>query len=127
MNFGVRLPGPFRVGISSKGRVNVGMTAGPFSVSTGYSPAATTPSRPGAVRLAGLLDQHVRQAQSEGWAVTGRNESTAILRRGAITIQLAQAAPGIVEVSQVTSRSSVLIWGLLAVVIFGLCMWARAR
>lgn len=75
MNFGFRLPGPFRVGVSSKGRINVGVTAGPFSVSH------TLAARPGII-LPVTLDQFVAQAQAEGYDVQVTPGTGATIERG---------------------------------------------
>jgi hypothetical protein len=75
VNFGFRLPGPFRVGISSKGRVNVGVTAGPFSVSH------TLGNGSRGLLLPLTLDQFVSQAQSEGYRVQITPNTSATVER----------------------------------------------
>lgn len=44
MSFGFRLPGPFRVGVSSKGRGSLGFSVGPFSASDGIGGGQRTPA-----------------------------------------------------------------------------------
>lgn len=107
MNFGFRLPGPFRVGVSSKGRVNVGMTMGPFSVST--SPASRRSAKPHSVVLRGTtLAAQVEQAVSEGWRITGRDDRTVLLARNGDMLRLHLVDAFVVEVSPVDSRAKVI-------------------
>lgn len=78
MNFGFRLPGPFRVGISSKGRVTVGASLGPFSVSGGVGGQRT----PHGVFFPVTLDQLVEQARAEGFSVVVTPHTSATIERG---------------------------------------------
>lgn len=104
MNFGFRLPGPFRVGISSKGRVNLGVTAGPFSVS-----GAVGGSRPGLV-LPVTLDQFVAQARAEGYSVQVTPGTGATIER---RWQAAQAT--VVPHRGVTVKRVLSTWQIVAI------------
>lgn len=77
MMFGLRLPGPFRVGVSSSGRVNAGVTLGPFSVSgnVGGTPTARGMFFPV------TLHQFVAQAQAEGFSVQVTPGTSATIER----------------------------------------------
>jgi hypothetical protein len=69
MNFGFRLPGPFRVGISSKGRISAGVNLGPFSMSGGIGGSRGGQKTQQGVFYPVTLDQFVAQAQAEGFSV----------------------------------------------------------
>lgn len=80
MNFGVRLPGPFRVGISSKGRLNAGVTVGPFSASGGLGGGHRTAQ---GTLFPVTLEQFIAQAQAEGFKIEGVTPNTsATISRG---------------------------------------------
>lgn len=105
MNFGFRLPGPFRVGVSSKGRVSVGMTAGPFSVSQ------TLGGSRGGLLLPVTLDQFVRQAQAEGFSVQVTPGTSATIERRWLAA-VATAVPG----RGVSVKRTASTWQTLTVV-----------
>ncbi|WFE41969.1 hypothetical protein [Micromonospora sp. WMMD998] len=79
MNFGFRLPGPFRVGVSSKGRVNVGVTVGPLSASGGLGGAGQRTTR--GTFFPVTMPQFVEQARAEGFTVTQYHPSSATIER----------------------------------------------
>ncbi|HEY9415001.1 MAG TPA: hypothetical protein VIQ30_09610, partial [Pseudonocardia sp.] len=85
MNFGVRLPGPFRVGVSSSGRVNAGVTLGPFSASTGIGsgrrPAAGDEFFPIE------LDAAAAELVALGWRLHGYDGRAAHLTQGWRAVQ----------------------------------------
>ena len=122
MNFGFRLPGPFRVGVSSKGRVSVGASLGPFSVST--SSARRSQSKaPQPVLLRGTtLAATVEQAVSEGWRVTGRDDRTVLLARQSDALRLHLVDAFVVEVAPIDSRAKVIGLVLGALLPVALCL-----
>lgn len=119
MNFGVRLPGPFRVGFSDKGRVNVGVTLGPFSASTGISQGASgrQPFHP--ISLDGAMNELV----THGWRLRGHDRRIAHLTKGWRAVQI-EAVRGGVTWRPVTSRRTILTWLFVAVAVVGLCALA---
>jgi hypothetical protein len=107
MNFGVNLPGPFRVGFGRKGRVTLGASMGPFSVST--SAASRRSASPHAVVLRGTtLAIQVDQALAEGWRITGRDDRTVLLARDGDMLRLHAVSPLVVEATPVDSRAKVI-------------------
>lgn len=114
MNFGFRLPGPFRVGISSKGRVNAGVTLGPFSVSGNVGGVRTGK----AVFLPVTLQQLVAQAEAEGFSAQVTPGTSATLERRWLAAR-ATVAPGGVLVKRVWSTWQILtlIGGVMLLVV----------
>lgn len=105
MNFGFRLPGPFRVGVSDSGRVNVGATAGPFSVSTSLSSG-----RPGML-LPLTLDQFVAQARAEGFSVQVTPHTSAHIER-----RWQAATADVVPGRGVTVKRTLSTWTIVAII-----------
>lgn len=106
MNFGFRLPGPFRVGISDKGRVNLGVTAGPFSVSGTVGGGGGR-----GLMLPVTLDQFVAQARAEGYSVQVTPNTGATIER---RWQAAQAT--VVPGRGVAVKRVVSTWQTLAAI-----------
>lgn len=79
MNFGIRLPGPFRVGVSDKGRVTAGVTLGPFSAS---GQLGTGQSAAGGGFIPCTLDEALHAAAQTGWKVRARSQQGATIQRG---------------------------------------------
>lgn len=119
MNFGVRLPGPFRVGISSSGRMNVGVTAGPFSVSTGVGQGR----RPAVERQEVYpidLDGAVVELLKDGWTLTGHDGRTAFFTRGWKAGRV-DAVDGGVTIAPIPSRRALIVKTVIwLAVVFGL-------
>ncbi|MDG4796228.1 hypothetical protein [Micromonospora sp. WMMD1082] len=118
MNFGMRLPGPFRVGINSNGRMNVGATLGPLSVSSGGG----QPRRPQDVFAPVSLDTAVAEMGQAGWRVTGGDERTVFMRGAWRAIRI-DAVPGGVSAAVVTSRRQVVAAVVLVVAVLAWCLW----
>ncbi|WP_435589821.1 hypothetical protein [Micromonospora aurantiaca (nom. illeg.)] len=118
MQFGLRLPGPFRVGVSSRGRANVGVALGPVSVSTGGSRGAAVG---GNVYPIGL-DDAVTQLVAAGWRVTGGDGERVLLARGWRALHV-EAVEGGVTWWPVTSRRTVIAWTLVLLAVLALCLW----
>ena len=107
MFFGVRLPGPFRVGVSSKGKVYGGVTVGPFSASTpigGGSAGAASGHHPIS------LDAAVAELLRDGWKVAGRGDGWTQMRYGWRVAVHIDAVPGGVQWRQVTNSRKVIAW-----------------
>lgn len=115
MRFGVRLPGPFRVGIGRGGRVSVGMTAGPFSASTAIN-QQRRPANPGEAFYPITLDGAVAELVTMGWLPRGHDGRSAILTRGWRAVQV-DAVDGGVTWRRVTSRRSLLAWTVAVIVV----------
>ena len=118
MNFGVRLPGPFRVGMSSSGRVNVGITVGPLSASTSVG----RPPTPGEVFAPVHILDAVAALIDEGWKVKGRGDDWAVVSRGMMTVRL-ETVRGGTAARRLTNPWKVLVWMGLAC---GLLFWFLA-
>ncbi|SIN26297.1 hypothetical protein [Micromonospora cremea] len=108
MNLGFRLPGPFRVGISSKGRVNVGVTVGPFSASGGLGGGQRTNK---GVFFPVALEQFVAQAQAEGFSVQVTPHTSATIERR-WKAGVATVIPG----RGVMLRQTMSTWQILAMI-----------
>lgn len=94
MFFGVRLPGPFRVGVTSSGRVIGGVSAGPFTVSGQL--AAPHRRRRGAVAVVPVdLTDAVYAAREQGWKVTRLGPGGALLRKGLSARYVRQEVAGV--------------------------------
>jgi hypothetical protein len=115
----VNLPGPFRVGISSKGRISAGMNVGPLSVSTGVG-ASARKAGSGVVQAQATLAQAVAEIEAEGWRVVAQDSYAVILRKGRRQLQLRQVAPDVVEASPSTTRTALIVWGIVLVLGFWL-------
>lgn len=118
MNFGVRLPGPFRAGVSSSGRVNAGVTVGPLSASTNLG--GGRPARAGEV----VAPVHILDALADlidaGWKVKGRGEDWAIVGKGMTALRL-DVVHGGTAARRITSTASVVVWLAVAVAIAAVC------
>ncbi|MET7949204.1 hypothetical protein [Micromonospora sp. NPDC005324] len=114
MNFGVRLPGPFRVGISGTGRVSAGVTLGPLSASTGGG-ARRAPA-PNEIFAPLELPAALAELADEGWRVNGQGDGWALVGRRLAALQLETVEGGTVA-RRVTSRRKVLLWVAVAVVV----------
>ena len=116
MNFGVRLPGPFRVGVSSSGHVNAGVTVGPLSASTNLG----RPARPGEV----VAPVHILDALADlvdaGWKVKGRGDDWAIVAKGMTALRLDAVRDG-TAARRITSTRAVVVWLAVAVAIAAVC------
>lgn len=125
MNFGVRLPGPFRVGVSSHGRVHAGVTVGPFSASTGIT-GGRRPADAGEEFYPISLDGAVGELVVLGWRLTGHSGRSAILTQGWRAVQI-EAVPGGVTWRPVTSRrtavTKAVVWMAVAVGLFWFCAY----
>ncbi|OKI47318.1 hypothetical protein [Micromonospora sp. CB01531] len=118
MNFGARLPGPFRVGVSSSGRVNMGATVGPFSVSGG---GGSRPGRADAVHAPVHILDALAELQAAGWKITGRGDDWAIAVKGFTTLRLDAEGDG-TTARRVTSNRKLLLWLTVGVAIAALCL-----
>ncbi|MEV4416117.1 hypothetical protein [Catellatospora sp. NPDC049609] len=123
MNFGVNLPGPFRIGFGG-GRVNVGMNVGPISVSTNVGGGRRQAAGDGTHYAKGDLDEVVAVAVGEGWTVTGRDPGGVLMRQGRHRIHLQQVAPGVVAGRAVDGRGRALLITLAVMVPALLCAYA---
>lgn len=119
MFFGIRLPGPFRVGISSKGRVYGGVRMGPFSVSS-YLGGGQRPSTRRPPVWPVTLDAAAAEAQADGWTMTGHSQNVVLLRKGSQAAEL-RAVRGGVTVRRIASRRALIFSGILVVAVCGLC------
>ena len=115
MNFGIRLPGPFRVGVSSSGRITGGMNLGPFSVSGNLS-GARPEHNP---RWPMTLDQAAGQAAAEGFKVRRVSKTSVMIRQGWKKGMLV-VVPGGVELRRMTSNWKIVTWigAVVAVILF---------
>lgn len=81
MFFGVRLPGPFRIGVTSSGRVIGGASAGPFTLSGQLnSPSRADQGMP--VGVAVTMQDALLAAHRDGWKVVRSGPEGATLRKG---------------------------------------------
>ena len=108
MNFGFRLPGPFRIGVSSRGRVNMGVTVGPLSMSGGIGGAGR--KMPQGVFFPVTLDDFVRQAKAEGFSTQLTPGTSATIERRWMAA-VARVVPGGVMLRRVWST-----WQILALI-----------
>lgn len=120
MFFGVRLPGPFRIGVSSKGRVYGGTSIGPFSVSAPLNSRQRRGRQPAPQVWPVSVEHAVSVAESEGWTVTGRDQQRTLLRKGIKGAEI-RAVPGGVTLHRITTNRAILLWIALGVVIVGSC------
>lgn len=121
MNFGVNLPGPFRIGVSSKGRVTGGMSLGPFSVS-GQLGGGKQPAAPPAIP--GTLEEAIATAEESGCRVTARSTHAVTVQRGWWAWHIQESRQG-VHVQPVFSTRQTLTALLVASVVFtAICMWS---
>ncbi|MGW3809080.1 hypothetical protein [Micromonospora sp. NPDC005113] len=121
MNFGVRLPGPFRAGISSSGHVNAGVTLGPLSASTNVGNVRRAPAPTEIFAPVALLDA-LADLTEAGWRIDGRGDDWALVGKGLTALQL-EAVRGGTVARRVTSRRKVLLWiAVVAAVVVGLAI-----
>lgn len=105
MNFGVRLPGPFRVGVSSHGRINAGVTMGPVSMSTGIG---GRPARRGEQPFYPIsVEDAVAELAAAGWTPTYADPQTAMVAKGWKAARI-DAVQGGVTWEPITSRRALL-------------------
>jgi hypothetical protein len=121
MNFGLRLPGPFRVGVSSRGRVSAGLTLGPVSVSGnlggGRRPAASQQPAWGPLATIPIsLAEATTQAEAQGWKVSYRGERAVWVQRGLRARVIEQHPNGVLHRPTLGPRA--LITGVVALVLF---------
>lgn len=119
MNFGVRLPGPFRVGVSSSGRINAGVTLGPLSASTNLG--GSRPAAPGEVFGPVHILDALAAVQDEGWKIKGRGDDWAVITKGLTTLRL-ETVRGGTAARRLTNPWKVLIWMTLVTVAVFACM-----
>lgn len=121
MNFGFRLPGPFRVGVSSSGRVSVGASLGPLSAST--SVGGSTQS--GDVFAPITVDQALAAFVEEGWRVKARGDGWALVGRHMARVRVEAVRGGVVGRRE-TNPWKVLIWMTLVTAAAFWCMGLTA-
>lgn len=80
MFFGVRLPGPFRIGVTSSGRVIGGASAGPFTISGQLNAPSRGKGMP--VGVATTMQDALLAAHRDGWKVVRSSPDGATLRKG---------------------------------------------
>jgi hypothetical protein len=118
MRLGINLPGPFRVGISSKGRISAGMNLGPLSVSGGVGGRRQRTSvgqQQGAVMAYMTLEEAVADALTRGWKVSyHRPGQSAFLVRGWSGASM-RAVPGGVLMRPTMSNRTALLIGLVTI------------
>jgi len=120
MNFGFRLPGPFRVSVSDKGRVYGGVTMGPFSVSGQLGGGRSAPQGPTVFPVS--LGQAQQELAAAGWVVVGREPGGfTVRRRWRLKMGHVRQVPGGV-VAEPRTNSWVLAVTIVAVVA-GLWIW----
>lgn len=117
MNFGIRLPGPFRVGISDKGRVSAGMTLGPFSVSSG---GGGQPTAVGMFYRGMTLEQAIEKARAEGFKV-GVGTRSAYIHKGYRAGTLSSVHGGVMLQRATSNLTVYTVLGLAALGIFLFC------
>lgn len=120
MNFGVRLPGPFRVGVSSRGRVSAGLTLGPVSVSGdlggGRRPAASQEPAWGPLATIPIsLAQATTQAEEQGWRISYRSNDAVWIQHGMRARVIEQHPNGVLVRKSLSPRA--LITGLAALAV----------
>jgi hypothetical protein len=124
MGFGVRL-GPFRVGVSGRGRARAGMSVGPFSASTGIGGRRRTPQ--GVAIFPGTVEQAVQAAEAEGFRVVSRRRDVVGVRRGWRDVYVRPAGPHEATMRQGLSQPVIvtLALGFVALVglLVGLMVW----
>lgn len=115
MNFGLRLPGPFRVNVSSKGRVTAGVNLGPLSLSGAMS--SGRPAGGGAVFMEGwTILTAVESLRSEGWKVTETARGVVYASRRFKSLQLVGAPGGVVARRTMSNASIAVIFGIVLAV-----------
>lgn len=103
--FGFQLPGPFRIGVSSKGRIVGGVSLGPVSVSG----TLNRPTPPGGHVLAGTVEQVANAAQAEGWEAVVTPGRSAVITRGFRSARIEQLPGPAVRVTPIASPWTVML------------------
>lgn len=105
MGIGVRL-GPFRIGVSSRGRVTGGVSIGPVSASTRLGGGQQNGAYP---IWPDKRDQLVAQAEAEGWRVVAGSDWHTRVERGWRAAVIATVQGGTQIRPALSERA---IWGI---------------
>lgn len=130
MFFGFRLPGPFRIGVSSKGRVYGGVNLGPFSVSgqlanlsggKGQRRHTTPPTGPKVWPY--TLEEVVSAAEDDGWTVTSSKPYVVKLSKGNNRVLIRAVQGGVIVVRLMSYLSMFALAALLSAGVFAWLLW----
>lgn len=122
MNIGFNLPGPFRVGVSSSGRVTGGVTLGPVSMSGQIAGPAPTPRIP--VQRGTLAEALEYATEKQGCTIVALTEYAATVQRGWWAWHIRQVQGGVQIQPIWSTRLTLTVVSVGALLFTALMVWA---
>lgn len=121
MGFGVRM-GPFRVGVSGRGRVTGGVTAGPFSASSSLGGGRPQPHPDAQVVRGGDVDEAIAAAIAQGCRLLSRGQQGATVGTRWRRWHIRQVRGG-VQIDPMAGPVHLLVGLAIALVLVSPCLW----